>query len=286
MKKQLFAAMVLALASASAMADGSNHHNGIGNSSNDATATANSSSFGYGVGIGSGYASNANDIRNTNTNSNTNLQGQLQAQGQYQSATGGSASASNTNTNTANGGVGVGIGGSATIQRGAVQNSVTANPTATASAVNEGNNSTNTATASNNSSNGNVVNIAAPKTYRPPVSSAVAPTVFPTAPCMGSSSAGVQSTLFGISGGSSWESKECMILETARNFEQAGYAKDALAVRCQGKYAKVAPSCKALDETGELAAPDTKVSSGNEVRATPAAFPGFPMTQLDAVETF
>jgi hypothetical protein len=105
-------------------------------------------------------------------------------------------------------------------------------------------------TANNSGVTGNAVNInvAAPKTYRPPVNSAIAPTIFPTAPCMGSSSIGGTGTLFSISGGTSWTSDECMILETARSFDQAGYAEDGLAVRCQGKWAKLAPSCKALEE--------------------------------------
>ena len=98
----------------------------------------------------------------------------------------------------------------------------------------------------NNEGNTQTINIAAPKTYRPPVNSAIAPTIFPTAPCMGSSSVGATGTLFSISGGTTWTSEECMILETARSFDQAGYAEDGLSVRCQGKWAKNAPSCKAL----------------------------------------
>ena len=82
-----------------------------------------------------------------------------------------------------------------------------------------------------------------------PVNSAYAPTVFPTAPCMGSTTGGAQTGVFGFSIGATWESKDCMMLETARSFEQAGYAEDALAIRCKSKYAKDAPSCKALDES-------------------------------------
>ena len=82
-----------------------------------------------------------------------------------------------------------------------------------------------------------------------PVSSAYAPTVFPTAPCMGSTTGGAQTGVFGFSIGATWESKDCMMLETARSFEQAGYAEDALAIRCKSKYAKDAPSCKALLES-------------------------------------
>jgi len=99
-----------------------------------------------------------------------------------------------------------------------------------------------------NGGNSQTTNIEASKTYRPPVSSAYAPTIFPTAPCMGSSSVGVSATMIGVSLGSTWTSEECLILETARGFDQAGYVEDGLNVRCQAKYAKVAPSCKALKD--------------------------------------
>ena len=73
-----------------------------------------------------------------------------------------------------------------------------------------------------------------------------APNVAPTAPCMGGSSIGGTGPGFGLSFGTSWESKTCMILEAARSFEQAGYREDALHIRCQNEYAAVAPSCKNL----------------------------------------
>ena len=73
-----------------------------------------------------------------------------------------------------------------------------------------------------------------------------APNVAPTAPCMGGTSVGGTGPGFGISFGTSWESKTCMILEAARSFEQAGYREDALHIRCQNEYAAIAPSCKNL----------------------------------------
>lgn len=48
-------------------------------------------------------------------------------------------------------------------------------------------------------------------------STAYAGTVYPTAMCMGSSSGGVQSTVFGFSAASSWTDKNCMVLEQARS---------------------------------------------------------------------
>ena len=83
-----------------------------------------------------------------------------------------------------------------------------------------------------------------------PASTATAPSINPTATCMGSSTAGGQGMTIGLSMGSSWESENCMHLETARSFEQAGYKEDALAIRCQSEYAASAPSCKALNRTG------------------------------------
>ena len=75
-----------------------------------------------------------------------------------------------------------------------------------------------------------------------------APNVAPTAPCMGGTSVGGTGPGFGISFGTSWESKTCMILEAARSFEQAGYHEDALHIRCQNEYAAIAPSCKNLNK--------------------------------------
>ncbi len=69
----------------------------------------------------------------------------------------------------------------------------------------------------NTSGNSSVVsNYAAPKI---PVSTAYAPTNFPTAPCMGATSLGASGVMFGLSAGSSWEATECMRLELARSFE-------------------------------------------------------------------
>ena len=94
------------------------------------------------------------------------------------------------------------------------------------------------------------VSVAGDEYARMPVATATAPSINPTATCMGSSSAGGQGMSIGLSMGSSWESENCMYLETARSFEQAGYKEDALAIRCQSEYAASAPSCKALNQTG------------------------------------
>jgi hypothetical protein len=70
--------------------------------------------------------------------------------------------------------------------------------------------------------------------------------VYPTAPCMGSSQAGVGWVGAGVSFGTSWTDDECGIRETARSFSSMDLKEDALAVLCTSKYAAAAPSCKAL----------------------------------------
>ena len=77
------------------------------------------------------------------------------------------------------------------------------------------------------------------------VPNAIAPNVYPTAPCMGSSSVGGSGMAFGFSIGTSWVDDECGIRETARSFAGMGLNSDALKVLCSSKYAAVAPACMA-----------------------------------------
>lgn len=67
--------------------------------------------------------------------------------------------------------------------------------------------------------------------------------VYPTAPCMGSSTVGGAGVGFGFSVGSSWTDDECGIRETSRSFSGMGMKDDALKVLCTSKYAAAAPSC-------------------------------------------
>lgn len=67
--------------------------------------------------------------------------------------------------------------------------------------------------------------------------------VYPTAPCMGSSTIGGAGVGFGLSVGTSWTDDECGIRETSRSFSGLGKADDALKVLCTSKYAAAAPSC-------------------------------------------
>lgn len=72
---------------------------------------------------------------------------------------------------------------------------------------------------------------------------ASAPNIYPTAPCMGSSSAGGSGAGFGFSLGTSWKDDDCGLRETARLFDQLGHKADGLAVLCSSSYAKAAPAC-------------------------------------------
>jgi hypothetical protein len=67
--------------------------------------------------------------------------------------------------------------------------------------------------------------------------------VYPTAPCMGSSTVGGAGVGFGFSVGSSWTDDECGIRETSRSFAGMGLKEDSLAILCTSKYAAAAPSC-------------------------------------------
>ena len=67
--------------------------------------------------------------------------------------------------------------------------------------------------------------------------------VYPTAPCMGSSTVGGSGPGFSIGIGTSWKDDECGIRETSRSFAGMGLKEDALAILCTSQYAAAAPSC-------------------------------------------
>jgi hypothetical protein len=68
--------------------------------------------------------------------------------------------------------------------------------------------------------------------------------VYPTAPCMGSSSVGAAALGWGASVGTSWADHECGKRETARSFQNLGLTADAIAVLCTSEYAAAAPVCQ------------------------------------------
>lgn len=147
---------------------------------------------------------------------------------------GGTAS-STTGTINANGGLG-GLGGNSSLSTG---DSILSTGSSTAQG---GQSSSSGNTSGNNAINANYT------AAKIPVSTSYSPANLPTAPCMGSTSMGLTSVMFGFSSGSSWEATECMILEMARSFSQDGQLEDAQAVRCSSKYAVNAPSCIKLTQ--------------------------------------
>ena len=72
--------------------------------------------------------------------------------------------------------------------------------------------------------------------------------VYPTAPCMGSSTVGGAGVGFGFSLGTSWTDDECGIRETSRSFNSLGLKDDAIKVLCTSKYAAAAPVCAATTQ--------------------------------------
>ncbi|MFM0130036.1 hypothetical protein [Paraburkholderia sediminicola] len=128
------------------------------------------------AGASAGVTGSGNS-RNTNRNTNANLNAQGQQQGQKQ---GQQQSANNRQSQTAAGGKSSATGGQATQSMdGANQQSV-------------------------NSS------------YRAAASTAYAPAIYPTAPCMGSSAIGGQGMSFGFSVGTAWKDEDCNFREDIR----------------------------------------------------------------------
>jgi len=70
--------------------------------------------------------------------------------------------------------------------------------------------------------------------------------VYPTAPCMGSTQGSGSGIGFGIGFGTSWTDKDCSIRETARSFAAMGLNVDALKVLCSSEFSVAAPSCASV----------------------------------------
>ena len=174
------------------------------------------------------------DNVNTNSNLNSNQQGQAQGQGQAQ-AQGqlqGQGQAQFTNVDVSN----------------RISNDVRANAAAFAGAASQ---SKSHSDASSNSG-GNTQSVTVTDSGRMEYSgkyevknvpSVFSGNVYPTAPCMGSSTVGGAGVGFGFSVGTSWTDEECGIRETSRSFNGLGLKDDAIKVLCTSKYAAAAPSC-------------------------------------------
>lgn len=101
------------------------------------------------------------------------------------------------------------------------------------------------------SSGGSIGSVTSSITYEKPVAALSLGSLYPSAPCMGTSNFGGGNPFFNIGGGTSWESSECNIRETARSFSGLGLTADALAILCTSEHAKAAPSCVALAKARE-----------------------------------
>jgi len=69
-------------------------------------------------------------------------------------------------------------------------------------------------------------------------------TVYPTAPCMGSSQIGGSGVGFSIGVGTSWTDDECGIRSTAASFLGLGDLQSANELLCSSKYSTVVSKCK------------------------------------------
>lgn len=90
-----------------------------------------------------------------------------------------------------------------------------------------------------------VVNVSGDVTQFPRIaSSAYAPSMSPSAMCLGVASGGAQGVGFGLSLGKSYESKQCNQRELARMFAQMGRMDSAMEVLCSIDGSDVVGDCK------------------------------------------
>lgn len=174
------------------------------------------------------------DNVNTNSNLNSNQQGQAQGQGQAQ-AQGqlqGQGQAQFTNVDVSN----------------RISNDVRANAAAFAGAASQSKSHSDASSNSGGNTQSVTVTDSGKLEYSGKyevknVPSVFSGNVYPTSPCMGSSSVGGAGVGFGFSVGTSWTDDECGIRETSRSFNGLGLKDDAIKVLCTSKYAAAAPSC-------------------------------------------
>jgi hypothetical protein len=185
---------------------GAGGQGGAGGSSQAiAGANAGASSNAGAAVVGSGNSRNTNRNSNRNSNSNLNAQGQQQSANnrQKQTATGGKSSARGGNATGGNS-----TGGSATGGAGGQANQ--------------------------SMDGANQQNVDASSSYRAAVSTAYAPAIYPTAPCMGSSAIGGQGMSFGFSLGSAWKDEDCNFREDIRTVAVVlGDVQTAEEMECQ-----------------------------------------------------
>ena len=95
---------------------------------------------------------------------------------------------------------------------------------------------------------------------RNPVSTAIGPSMSPSAQCMGVASGGAQGVSLGLSFGKSYESKPCNQRELARMFAQLGDTLSALEIICSMEGAEVASGCVGMRNTVSILKPTENYS--------------------------
>jgi hypothetical protein len=181
-----------------------------------ANAGASASNKVYNTNVNRNSLSN----RNYNTNVGINKQGQRQGQGQLQGQGQGQQQGQSAN-NSQGQSQGSNYQGQSADNAGNTQSIVIQGPPAAQSLTYDG------------------------KYRLETVATAYAPNIYPTSPCMGSTSGGVTSGswLFGLSFGTSWTDEECQKQEASRN---APTPADRIHVWCQSKFAAGSPSCQGI----------------------------------------
>jgi hypothetical protein len=171
---------------------------------------------------------NYNRSSNEVNNKNSNQQGQHQSQSQSQTMRNSGNSSSRSN------GVGIGVGGSL---KNAGNN--TGNSSAALSSSNSANGNQTTTTVQGD----NTTYQAAP---RPPVSSAIAPSLVSGADtCMGSTSLGAQGVGLGVSVGKTFTDDNCVMLKNSTMLWNMGKADAAIALLCTNPQIR-----KAMEQSG------------------------------------
>lgn len=246
MKNKLMVLMMAATfaISGSVFADEKKDKNPCGNSGNNCNIGGNGGNGGNGVGVGVGIGLGVAGAKATNSTSvdvvNKQAQGQLQGQqqgifGSGNSSVKNSGNSFNVNSNKATGGSVSNSGNSTTyVQIGGAGENGEGGELAR-SEVNIQMNETREVAAPAPSQ----IEIKTPGT-------ASVPNIYPTSPCMNTTSTNISWMGGAFSGGTSWKDDDCGIRETARLFYGHGKTEDGDAVMCSSDYAKVAPTCQKL----------------------------------------
>lgn len=217
MRKMIFAALAaLAVTTSPILAKDNNGNNGNGNTTNHGgyAEGGHGGAGGSGTGVGVAVAGAAAGAV---------------ASGGSASATTGAVRNDNTNLNTVST---LGINSSSNEINNAVRNTV---------GNSLGNVTAEGSSASTANANNSTVTVEGDNYRRNPVHTAYsAPLVAGSDTCMGSTTMGAQSSVFGISFGSTWTDKNCVRLKNSRELVELGHKDAAVQLLCTDKEVKAA----------------------------------------------